>query len=192
VQEFKKGFSIIWRRGICVHDGGCWKVGNKRLSIQEFGEALKTTSLNAFLKDFNLEPISRHYLLRDGTIHDNTNAKKAHKLVAWRFDSDAYSDELPRILILTEWVIRLGGGQKRTLSWEPESALHTICKPLLLAFWTRCGGRDSSLDILVAGRPTNILFTKCLGHGCSNADNSILAMGTQNRRGRTRTMYQRL
>jgi hypothetical protein len=96
---------------------------------------------------------AQRILYNDEEIH----RKKVCKLVAWRFDSATVGDELQRIVILTEWASR-SNEEYKTLSWEPESMLHAVCKPLLLAFWQRggrlCkqfrqsgGGRDSSIQI---------------------------------------------
>ena len=108
---------------------------------------------------FQLSSLAQYRRQARRILHNYTeeHPKKVRKLVAWRFDSAAVGDELQRIIILTEWAS--GSNEEyRTLSWEPESKLHAICKPLLLAFWKRggrlCkqfrqsgGGRDSSIQI---------------------------------------------
>ena len=108
---------------------------------------------------FQLSSLAQYRCQAREILHNDVeeHPKKVRKLVAWRFDSATIGDELQRIVILTEWA---SGSNKeyKTLSWEPESVLHAVCKPLLLAFWQRggrlCkqlwqsgGGRDSSIQI---------------------------------------------
>ncbi|KAH6614520.1 hypothetical protein B0J18DRAFT_302133 [Chaetomium sp. MPI-SDFR-AT-0129] len=113
----------------------------------------------ALLSFLRLPTISHPLLFQLGSLAQNRrraqripcndaqkHPKRVRKLVAWRFDSTTVGDELQRIIILTEWV-RGSDEKHRTLSWEPESKLHAVCKPLLLAFWRRGGGRDSSIRI---------------------------------------------
>jgi hypothetical protein len=107
---------------------------------------------------FQLSSLARHRCQAQKILHNDAeqHPKQVRKLVAWRFDSATIGDELERIIILTEWASG-PNEEHKTLSWEPESMLHAVCKPLLLAFWQRggrlCkqsrqrGGRDSSIQI---------------------------------------------
>jgi hypothetical protein len=178
VKQLKEGFQILWLGDICSYDGTCWTIGNTRMSVYEFGEALLATdpddsmeaallrmndapfplgdddALLSFLRLpaisypllFELGSLARYQAQRTRCNNAQKHPKKVCKLVAWRFDSATVNDELQRIIILTEWASGLNE-EHRTLSWEPEPMLHGICKPLLLAFWQRVGGRDASIQI---------------------------------------------
>ena len=97
---------------------------------------------------FELGSLARHRCQPQEKIRINAeeHPKEIRKLITWRFDNDTIRDELQKIVILVEWA----SGRReehRMLSWEPESMLHINCKPLLLAFWHRGGGRNSSISI---------------------------------------------